>query len=127
MDGFRHNRSNDKAVIALYPIFVYLKIGYDVGVSRLTGLLRHSKTQGINKMKKNLKVMKEACEYGINNSVISVSGLIGGDAPKVQKYIESITNSDSRFIYTSIPFKQSKSWKDILINIGKRRTYAFKN
>lgn len=51
----------------------------------------------------------------------------GGESPKVQRYIESITKDDSRFIFTSIPFKKSKNWKDILINIGKRRTYAFKN
>lgn len=42
----------------------------------------------LNKMKKNLLVMKEAAEYGINNPVKSVSGLIGGDAPKLQRYIE---------------------------------------
>ena len=52
----------------------------------------------INKMKKNLKVMKEACEYGINNSVISVSGLIGGDAPKVQRYIDGGNTLTGGFI-----------------------------
>lgn len=40
----------------------------------------------IKKMEKNLKVMIEAAEYGLNNKVKSVSGLIGGDAVKLNKY-----------------------------------------
>lgn len=51
----------------------------------------------------------------------------GGESPKVEKFIKSISNSDSRFIYRSIPFNQSKNWNDILINIGKRRTFVLKN
>ena len=52
----------------------------------------------INKMKKNLKVMNEACEYGIKNSVVSVSGLIGGDAPKIQNYIDQGNTLTGGFI-----------------------------
>lgn len=52
----------------------------------------------INKMRKNLKVMQEACEFGIKNSVISVSGLIGGDAPKVQSYINQGKTLSGGFI-----------------------------
>lgn len=51
----------------------------------------------------------------------------GGDSPKVKKFLDSISNTDSRFIYKSIPFNQSKNWKNILINIGKRRTFVLKN
>jgi hypothetical protein len=51
----------------------------------------------------------------------------GGESPKVKRYFESLSKNDPRFIYITIPFKQSKNWKDILINIGKRRTYVFKN
>lgn len=40
-----------------------------------------------NKMKKNLKIMKEASEYGLRHKVTSVSGIIGGDAYRLQKYI----------------------------------------
>ncbi|MFL0268501.1 L-serine ammonia-lyase, iron-sulfur-dependent, subunit alpha [Candidatus Clostridium radicumherbarum] len=42
----------------------------------------------LNKMKKNLSIMKEAAEYGLRNKITSVSGLIGGDAYKLQKYID---------------------------------------
>lgn len=42
----------------------------------------------LNKMKRNLNIMKEAAEYGLKNKVISVSGLIGGDAYKLQEYID---------------------------------------
>jgi L-serine dehydratase len=42
----------------------------------------------LNKMKRNLIIMKEAAEYGLRNKVVSVSGLIGGDAYKLQKYID---------------------------------------
>jgi L-serine dehydratase len=42
----------------------------------------------IKKMAKNLKVMKEAAEYGLSNEVISVTGLIGGDALRLKKYLE---------------------------------------
>lgn len=40
----------------------------------------------LNKMKKNLNVMMEAAEYGMNNNIKSVSGLIGGDALKLREY-----------------------------------------
>ncbi|MCM8711097.1 L-serine ammonia-lyase, iron-sulfur-dependent, subunit alpha [Clostridium sp. SYSU_GA19001] len=52
---------------------------------RETGISREAV---LEKMMKNLEVMKEAAEYGLKNKVISVSGLIGGDAIKIQKYIE---------------------------------------
>ncbi|MCM0646837.1 L-serine ammonia-lyase, iron-sulfur-dependent, subunit alpha [Clostridium swellfunianum] len=41
----------------------------------------------LNKMKKNLSIMKEAAEYGLNHKVTSVSGLIGGDAYRLQQYL----------------------------------------
>lgn len=43
----------------------------------------------MEKMKRNLNVMMEAAEYGLHNKVISVSGLIGGDAYKLSKYVDS--------------------------------------
>lgn len=42
----------------------------------------------VDKMMKNLKIMKEAAEYGLRHKVISVSGLIGGDAYRLQQYID---------------------------------------
>lgn len=41
------------------------------------------------KMRNNLRVMKSSSEYARRNKVISVSGLIGGDAYKLQKYVEN--------------------------------------
>lgn len=45
--------------------------------------------QVFEKMRKNLNVMMEAAEYGLHNKVTSVSGLIGGDAFKLQEYVNS--------------------------------------
>ena len=57
-------------------------------------LINESKESGIKKeviferMRENLKVMKNSSEYGLKNKVKSVSGLIGGDAYRLQKYVE---------------------------------------
>lgn len=51
-----------------------------------TGLPRE---KVIEKMKKNLKVMKNSASYGLNNKVISVSGLIGGDAKRLNEYSDT--------------------------------------
>ncbi len=39
-----------------------------------------------NKMKENLVVMKEASTRSLENDIKSISGLIGGDAKKVENY-----------------------------------------
>lgn len=51
-----------------------------------------------DKMKKNLKIMKEAAEYGLRHKVTSVSGLIGGDAYRLQKYIVRDTSLCGNFM-----------------------------
>lgn len=53
-----------------------------------TGLARE---EIIKRMAKNLKVMKDAAEYGLNNEVVSVSGLIGGDALRLKNYLDKGT------------------------------------
>lgn len=53
-----------------------------------------SRTDIINKMKQNLYVMKESAEYGLRNQTHSVGGLIGGEALKLERYLnkgESLT------------------------------------
>lgn len=40
-------------------------------------------------MRKSLKVMEEAAEYGTRNEVRSISGIIGGDGFKLNSYAES--------------------------------------
>ena len=43
----------------------------------------------IQKMRRNLEIMKEAAEYGLVNETKSISGLIGGDAIKLNRYANS--------------------------------------
>lgn len=57
-----------------------------------------SKETIIEKMRRNLCVMKESAEYGLKNKVVSVSGLIGGDAVRLQKYIEGGSTLCGEFI-----------------------------
>ena len=45
-----------------------------------------SKKEIFKNMKKNFQVMKDAAEYGLQHKVKSVSGLIGGDAYKLDEY-----------------------------------------
>lgn len=45
-----------------------------------------SKEEIFKNMKKNFQVMKDAAEYGLEHKVKSVSGLIGGDAYKLNEY-----------------------------------------
>ncbi|OAA94646.1 MULTISPECIES: L-serine ammonia-lyase, iron-sulfur-dependent, subunit alpha [Clostridium] len=45
-----------------------------------------SREEILGKMRKNLKVMQNAAEYGMKNKVKSISGLIGGDAYILNNY-----------------------------------------
>lgn len=45
-----------------------------------------SRQEIIEKMRKNLHIMRAAAEYGLTNETRSISGLIGGDAIKLNKY-----------------------------------------
>ncbi|MDS0528211.1 L-serine ammonia-lyase, iron-sulfur-dependent, subunit alpha [Clostridium sp. SHJSY1] len=47
-----------------------------------------SKEKLYEKMKKNLKVMIESANSGMEKEIYSVSGLIGGDAYKIKRYLE---------------------------------------
>lgn len=46
------------------------------------------RTQVIDKMKHNLSVMMNSSSYAQENNVVSVSGLIGGDAVKIKKFAD---------------------------------------
>lgn len=52
----------------------------------------------IEKMRKNLEVMKEAAEYGLKNKTKSVSGMLGGDAFKLNRYMERGRTLNGGFI-----------------------------
>ncbi|MCD3217023.1 L-serine ammonia-lyase, iron-sulfur-dependent, subunit alpha [Clostridium botulinum C] len=54
--------------------------------------------QVLEKMKKNLKVMKESTSLALNHEVKSVSGLTGGDAVKLNKYSENNNTLTGSFI-----------------------------
>ena len=58
----------------------------------------HEETVVIERMKKNLQVMKNSSEEGMKQEVISVSGLIGGDAVKLAKYAESNNTLTGKFM-----------------------------
>ncbi|CAG7839490.1 L-serine ammonia-lyase, iron-sulfur-dependent, subunit alpha [Clostridium haemolyticum] len=54
--------------------------------------------QVLEKMKKNLKVMKESTSLALNHEIKSVSGLTGGDAVKLNKYSENNNTLTGNFI-----------------------------
>lgn len=60
-----------------------------------TGL---SREEVFEKMRKNLKVMQASAEYGLKNDIRSVSGLIGGDAFKLDKYVEKGSTLTGKFM-----------------------------
>jgi len=49
----------------------------------------NSRSEIIEKMRKNLNTMREAAEYGLTNETKSISGLIGGDSIKLKRYEEA--------------------------------------
>lgn len=53
-------------------------------------------------MAKNLSVMKEASSYGMTHDVRSVSGLIGGDALRLKKYIDRGNTLTGEFMATAM-------------------------
>jgi L-serine dehydratase len=56
----------------------------------------------VGQMLKNLQVMKEAVERGITDKVRSVSGLTGGDAVLLQRYIEKGQYLSSETVLDSV-------------------------
>lgn len=57
-----------------------------------------SKEEIFKNMKKNFQVMKDAAEYGLEHKVKSVSGLIGGDAYKLNEYCRQEKTLTGRFM-----------------------------
>ena len=60
-----------------------------------SGLSRH---EIIEKMRKNLNTMREAAECGLINETRSISGLIGGDAIKLNRYAGSKNTLTGEFM-----------------------------
>ncbi|MBP2032430.1 L-serine dehydratase [Clostridium algifaecis] len=67
-------------------------------------LLDEAKSTGVpeekvfKKMKKNLEVMKQSSNYALTHNVKSVSGLIGGDAYKLNEYLERQNSLTGNFM-----------------------------
>ncbi|MGH4137231.1 L-serine ammonia-lyase, iron-sulfur-dependent, subunit alpha [Clostridium sp.] len=57
-----------------------------------------SRQEVIEKMRKNLNIMKEAAEYGLTNVTRSISGLIGGDSIKLNRYSSSKNTLTGEFM-----------------------------
>ena len=71
-----------------------IKVCKEEGISIAEYTIRNEVSNGlprekvIKKMQKNLSVMMKSANYGMDNEVKSISGLIGGDAVKLKKYSE---------------------------------------
>lgn len=57
-----------------------------------------TENQIVGKMKKNLDVMKKSCEYALTHSIKSVSGLIGGDAYRLNTYLQNSNSLTGNFM-----------------------------
>ena len=57
-----------------------------------------TRSEIIEKMRRNLNTMKESAEYGLTNETKSISGLIGGDAIKLNKYASSENTLTGEFM-----------------------------
>ena len=69
---------------------------YTIRYEEVEGGLRRDEI--VNKMKRNLQVMKESADYGLNNKTRSVSGLIGGEAYKLNVYLKQGKNLSGDFM-----------------------------
>lgn len=65
--------------------------------------------QVFEKMRKNLQVMKSSTEIGLNNEIISISGIIGGDAYKLNKYLKEGKTLTGDFMVTAMARALSSS------------------
>lgn len=57
-----------------------------------------SKEKVFEKMKKNLDVMKQSSNYALTHNIKSVSGLIGGDAYKLNTYLKNSNSLTGNFM-----------------------------
>ncbi|WP_446898351.1 L-serine ammonia-lyase, iron-sulfur-dependent, subunit alpha [Clostridium sp. LBM24168] len=56
------------------------------------------KQEIVERMRKNLNVMKQASEYALTHSVKSISGLIGGDAYRLNMYLQNSNSLTGNFM-----------------------------
>lgn len=65
--------------------------------------------QVFERMRKTLQVMQHSANYALENNVKSVSGLIGGDAVKLNKYAESDNTLTGKFMVKAMARALSSS------------------
>jgi L-serine dehydratase len=69
------------------------------------------------KMRNNLHAMQASAEYALHNKVVSVSGLIGGDAYKIQKYVEKGKTLTGNFM--ALAMARALSCSEVNAAMGK--------
>lgn len=74
--------------------------------AKATGLTRE---QVFEKMRKSLQVMQAAAERGLNNKISSVSGLIGGDAYRLNQYAKTEKTLTGNFMVMAMARALSSS------------------
>lgn len=82
--------------------------------AKATGL---TSEQVFKKMQKNLQVMQAAAERGLNNKISSISGLIGGDAYKLNQYAKGGKTLTGSFMVTAMARALSSS--EVNASMGK--------
>ncbi|MHC6180625.1 L-serine ammonia-lyase, iron-sulfur-dependent, subunit alpha [Clostridium sp. JNZ X4-2] len=75
------------------------------------------KEEILKNMKKNFQVMKDAAEYGLEHKVKSVSGLIGGDAYKLNEYCRQEKTLTGRFMVKAMA--RALSCSEVNADMGK--------
>lgn len=71
----------------------------------------------IEKMRRNLNIMREAAEYGLTNERRSISGLIGGDAVKLNSYAATGNTLTGEFIIKAMA--RAVSCSEVNATMGK--------
>lgn len=82
--------------------------------AKATGL---TSEQVFKKMQKNLQVMQAAAERGLSNKISSISGLIGGDAYKLNQYAKGGKTLTGSFMVTAMARALSSS--EVNASMGK--------
>ncbi|MCB2341175.1 L-serine ammonia-lyase, iron-sulfur-dependent, subunit alpha [Clostridium estertheticum] len=76
-----------------------------------------SRSQIVEKMRKNLDTMREAAEYGLTNETRSISGLIGGDAIKLNRYAQAKNTLTGEFMIKAMA--RAVSCSEVNATMGK--------
>lgn len=76
-----------------------------------------SEQETIRKMKKNLDVMRQSSEYALTHSIKSISGLIGGDACRLNTYLQNSSSLTGDFMIKVM--SRALSCSEVNASMGK--------